>query len=69
MLLEADAPVDPWEEGATPLIYAARLGREAVIPVLVAAGADRSAVDRKGRNPFRLARAGKVSPRVLETLE
>jgi hypothetical protein len=67
MLLEAGAPVDSWEEGATPLIYAARLGREAVIPVLVAAGADRSAVDRKGRNLFRLARARKVSPRVLET--
>jgi uncharacterized protein len=69
MLLDAGAPVDAFEEGATPLIYAARLGREAVMPLLVAAGADRTATDHKGRNALRLARARKVSPHVLEMLQ
>lgn len=68
MLLAAGAPIDPVADGATPLVYAARLGREASIRVLVGGGAARDAVDGKGRAPLQLAMAKKVSAETLALL-
>lgn len=67
-LLDGGAPTELAVHGDTPLAYAARLGRSSVIPVLVAAGADRSVVDGKGRSLPRLARRAGLSGEVLELL-
>lgn len=69
MLLDAGAPIDPVVEGATPLVYAARLGRLESIRTLVKAGASIDATDRKGRTPYLLAREKKVPTAVLGLLQ
>lgn len=69
MLIAAGAPLEPNAFGATPLVYAAQLGREASIRVLVAAGAAIGVVDHRGRSPYQLARARKVSAATLALLQ
>jgi ankyrin repeat protein len=68
MLLKAGARTGLRSDGETPLHYAARLGREKVLRVLVAAGADIHATDAKGRTPLDLARKkglGEAARRLL----
>ena len=48
LLLKAGSKTEVRFDGETPLIYAARLGREKAVLELVAAGADISARDSKG---------------------
>lgn len=68
MLITAGAPLERRAEGATPLLYAARLGREASVRVLLASGADSAAVDRKGLNALQLARRNKRPDSLLSLL-
>lgn len=68
MLIAAGAPLERHAEGASPLLYAARLGREASVRVLLAAGADLTAVDHKGLNALQLARRHKRADSLLRLL-
>jgi uncharacterized protein len=68
MLLKAGARTELRFDGETPLVYAARLGREAAILALVAGGADIRAVGKKGRTPHELARKKRVASAVLAKL-
>lgn len=54
--------------GETPLIYAARLGREQAVRLLVAAGADVGGRDAKDRTAADHARRKRLSPAVLAVL-
>lgn len=56
-------------DGETPLIYAARLGREQEALALVAAGADITARDAKGRTAADHARRKRLSSAVLAVLD
>jgi len=68
LLLQAGARTELRFAGETPLVYAARLGREPVILALVAAKADIRATDTKGRTPLELARKKRVAAGVLAKL-
>lgn len=68
MLIHAGAPLERRSEGVTPLLYAARLGREASARTLLGAGADLGAVDRKGLNAQQLARRNKRPQSLLSLL-
>lgn len=69
MLIDAGAVLDVRADGVTPLLYAARLGRVATLRVLLDAGADLRATDRKGNTPYRLARRSGVPPDLLARLQ
>ncbi|HEV7671767.1 MAG TPA: hypothetical protein VGS22_24870 [Thermoanaerobaculia bacterium] len=68
-LLAAGSKTEIRAEGATPLIYAARLGREKAILHLVAAGANTGARDAQGRTAADLARKKRLSPAILAALD
>lgn len=68
MLIRAGAPLERRSEGVTPLLYAARLGREASVRALLTAGADNTAVDRKGLSALQLARRNKRADTLLSLL-
>jgi hypothetical protein len=61
LLLQAGSPTNVWFDGETPLLYAARLGREEPLFALIAAGADTSVKDAKGRTAIDHARGGVCS--------
>jgi uncharacterized protein len=67
-LLAAGAKTEIRAGGGTPLLYAARLGREKAILELVAAGADISARDAQGRTAAELAKKKRLSSTVLAAL-
>lgn len=68
-LLQAGARTDLRADGETPLLYAARLGREPVIEALLAAGADVHIGDGKGRTAYELARKKRVATSILAMLD
>ncbi len=68
LLLRAGSRTEVRFDGETPLIYAARLGREKAVLELVAAGADIMARDAKGRTAAEHARKKRLSPSVLAAL-
>jgi uncharacterized protein len=68
LLLRADSRPNVRFDGETPLIYAARLGREKEILALVAAGADITVRDAKDRTAADHARRKRLSPTVLSVL-
>jgi hypothetical protein len=68
VLLEGGAPTELLAHGDTPLAYAVRLGRSALVPVLVAAGADRSVTDRTGRSLLQLAKRARLPGKVVSLL-
>lgn len=49
-LLKAGPGLETTFDGETPLLYATRLGREAIALQLIHAGANRGALDRKGKS-------------------
>jgi hypothetical protein len=69
VLLAGGAPTELVVHGDTPLAYAVRLGRSSVVPVLVAAGADRSVTDGKGRSLLKLAGRAGLSGEVVAMLD
>jgi ankyrin repeat protein len=68
LLLDAGSMTELRFDGETPLIYAARLGREKAVLELVAAGADITARDSKGRTAAEHARKKRLSQAVLTAL-
>jgi ankyrin repeat protein len=68
LLLAAGSRTDLTFDGETPLLYAARLGREGPLRELVRAGARIDVKDRKGRSPLDHARRKRLSPSTLELL-
>lgn len=68
LLLDAGSRIEVRFDGETPLIYAAKLGREKAVLELVAAGADITARDSKGRTPADYARKKRMSQAVLTAL-
>jgi uncharacterized protein len=68
LLLRAGASPNVRFDGETPLIYAARLAREDAVLLLVAAGADVTARDAKGRTAADHARKRRLSAAVLAAL-
>ena len=68
LLLDAGSRTEVRFGGETPLIYAARLGREKAVLELVAAGADITARDSKGRTAAEHARKKHLSQAVLTAL-
>jgi uncharacterized protein len=68
LLLDAGSKSEVRFDGETPLIYSARLGREKAIFELVAAGADITARDSKGRTAAEHARKKRLSQAVLGAL-
>lgn len=68
LLLAAGSNASLRFDGETPLIYAARLGREKIVLDLVAAGADVGARDAKGRTAAEHARKKRLSHAVLVAL-
>lgn len=69
MLLQAGAVTEVRAQGVTPLLYAARLARSATLAVLLDAGADRHARDRKGRSALALARGAHLGADWLARLQ
>jgi len=68
LLLGAGSKTEVRFDGETPLIYAARLGREKAVLELVAAGADITARDSKGCTAAEHARRKRLSQAVLTAL-
>lgn len=68
LLLDAGSRTEVRFDGETPLIYAARLGREKAVLELVAAGADITARDSGGRTAAEHARKKRLSQAVLTAL-
>lgn len=68
VLLNAGSRTELTFDGQTPLIYAARLGRELVIPDLIRANAHVSAKDSKGRTPLDYAVKKRLSQEVITAL-
>jgi hypothetical protein len=68
LLLDAGSRTEVRFDGETPLIYAARLGREKAVLELVAAGADITARDSGGRAAADHARKKRLSEAVLAAL-
>lgn len=68
VLLKAGSRTDLIFDGETPLIYAARLGRELVIPDLLRANASVSAKDSKGLTPLDYAVKKRLSDEVITAL-
>jgi len=68
LLLRAGSRPNVRFDGETPLIYAARLGREKAVLALVAAGADTTARDAKDRTAADHARRKRLSSAVLAVL-
>ena len=68
LLLDAGSKTEVRFDGETPLIYAARLAREKAILELVAAGADITARDAKGRTAADHARKKRLSQAILVAL-
>jgi uncharacterized protein len=69
LLVRAGAPIEHVAHGDTPLVYAVRLGRPSVIPVLVAAGASLDATDPNGRSLLQLARRVRLPNEILARLQ
>jgi len=69
LLLRAGARTDLRFGGETPLVYAARLGREPVIRELLAGKASIHVKDSQGRTPYELARKKRVSAPLLAKLD
>jgi ankyrin repeat protein len=68
LLLDAGSRTEVRFDGETPLIYAARLGRERAVLELVASGADITARDSKGHTAAEHARKKRLSQTVLVAL-
>ena len=68
LLLSAGSRTEVRFDGETPLIYAARLGREKAVLELVTAGADITARDSKGYAAAEYARKKRLSQAVLTAL-
>ncbi len=68
MLLAAGAHTGARFDGETPLIYAARLGREGCLLELIRAGADSTVRDKKGRSVIELAERKKMAAPTLAIL-
>lgn len=68
LLVESGAPTELVVHAETPLVYAVRLGRLEVIPVLLAAGASATATDGKGRSLQQLARRAKLPADLVDLL-
>ncbi len=68
LLLRAGSKPNVRFAGETPLIYAARLGRERAVLALVAAGADVEGRDAKGRTAAEHARKKRLAPAVRSAL-
>ncbi|MGE0808220.1 MAG: ankyrin repeat domain-containing protein [Burkholderiaceae bacterium] len=69
LLLDAGSNTELRFDGDTPLLYAARLGREAALQELLRAGADIRVHDAKGRSPLDLARKRRLPVRILNALD
>lgn len=67
-LLKAGSRTELRFAGETPLVYAARLGREAVIPDLVRANASLAARDAKGMTPLDHALRKRLSDKTVVAL-
>ena len=67
-LLAAKPRLNLISHGETPIFYAARLKRLAVLPLLIEAGADPSIKDPQGRDAVDIARARRLPKTVLERL-
>lgn len=67
-LLKAGSRTELRFDGETPLLYAARLGREAVIPSLVRADASLAARDAKGMTPLDHAMRKRLSDKTIAAL-
>lgn len=68
VLLKAGSRTELKFDGETPLLYAARLGREPVIPYLLRANASVTATDSKGMTPLDHALRKRLSEKVLVAL-
>jgi len=68
LLLRAGSKTEVRFDGETPLLYAARLGREKPLLELIKGGADVSARDSKGRTAADHARRKRLPDAVLATL-
>lgn len=68
MLLQAGSKTELRFAGETPLLYAARLGREDMVLELVRANADKMVRDSKGRSPLDYALTKKLRPGVIAAL-
>lgn len=67
-LLAAKPRLNLISHGETPIFYAARLKRLAVLPLLIEAGADPSIKDPQGRDAVDIARARRLPKTVIERL-
>ena len=67
-LLAAKPRLNLVSHGETPIFYAARLKRLAVLPLLIEAGADPSIKDPQGRDAVDIARARRLPKTVMEAL-
>ncbi len=68
LLLAQNPPLELAFDGETPLFYAVRLRRFAVMAQLLAAGADPNTVDARGHTPLHLAAARRYPAEVVEAL-
>lgn len=68
-LLSHGADLEERLHGETPLLYAARLGREQITGLLLAHGANRSARDARGLTALDYAQKRRFSPETLKLLQ
>lgn len=68
-LLSHGASLEERLHGETPLLYAARLGREPITELLLAHGANRSAQDAKGLTALDYAQKRRFGPQTLKLLQ
>lgn len=67
-LLSAKPQLNLRAHGETPMFYAARLGRLATLKLLIAAGADPTMTDKKGRNSVDIARERRLPKDIIDAL-
>jgi ankyrin repeat protein len=68
-LLAAKPRLNLKAHGETPIFYAARLQRLKTLDLLIAAGADPTIADRRGRDALDIARARRLPKDVIARLE
>ena len=68
-LLAAKPRLDPRAHGETPIFYAARLQRLKALALLIAAGADPSIKDDRGRDTIDIAKARRLPKDLIARLE